>query len=259
MNEKSQKTKRPFWKEDDGKADLIVKVATFAAIFLAVHQYYYKVYPVWSKQHELNEAKSALVEAGQAMQQVERQKLALQADISSLSKEKTAIENQLSSLRERERELEKEVDTLSESHEKAIANLLDEARQERDRLLKEKGALQLGLHRAKESSEKLLVETLSAHLERFASEIFRKKLDAILTSKVDMLDLKRDALAYVEQQRGTVRTRSERVALDILKVYATTKIPDDSKKYTSILGVYIEFQYEDYAQPYIEQLKNQQP
>lgn len=44
---------RSFLKNDDGWLDLIVKLVTIATFAFAVHQYMYKIYPVWSKEKEL--------------------------------------------------------------------------------------------------------------------------------------------------------------------------------------------------------------
>ncbi len=224
---------RKFWKDDDGIADLILKAGSVLAIVVAAHQYYYKVYPVWSKQKELAEATAKLDE-------VAHQTSVLEKKASALTEEKAKLETEIETLSQRQREL-------IAGHEKQIEDLKKAANEEREQLLNEKAQLEKGLSKAETQFHTLIVEAIAAHLQRFAYEIFQIQLNSILSQKEDTLDLQRDALSYVKEHRLDAKSDVEKAAFEILEAYARSEIASGVKSYTEILGVYIMFQYEPYG------------
>ena len=71
---------RSILKNDDGWLDLVVKIVTIAAFAFAVHQYMYKIYPVWSKEKEL-------LEVSQKLEQEQKALNLVSTDLSKAKKE----------------------------------------------------------------------------------------------------------------------------------------------------------------------------
>jgi len=115
---------RTFWKTDDGIADLILKAGSIIAILVAAHQYYYKLYPVWSKEKELSLATTQLEQI------VKKTK--------NLEKKNQFLKTQKTDLTEKVANLTLKEGRLVEQFENEVLVLKELAEKEREELISNK-------------------------------------------------------------------------------------------------------------------------
>lgn len=230
------------WKKDDGFLDLVLKFASILAISLAAQQYYFKLYPVWSKEKQLADATKSLKE-------VKSQTSALESINSNLRTEKSILTKQVEALKKREK-------ALTKNYENEVQALKSEANKQREKLLTERSELKSGLNSANTKLQSIVQEAVASHIQRFSSEIFQVQLDNIRAGRPDTsLDLRRDALQYIKEHKANSRSRTESAAYDIFQQAVAYEIPEGIVNYTKVLGVYITFQYEPYAKEIMGELQ----
>lgn len=241
---------RSFLKDDDGLLDLVVKVVTIATFVFAVHQYVYKIYPVWSKEKKLLEVSQELEEKQQALNVVSED---LSNARKSLEEKEAQVKNAELQLRfvqeenaKKERELKSKIQTLVSKAEA----LKEEYEAEKRKISNE-------LQVAKKSIETTNSRMVGVYLESFANDIFNIQIDNIRWSRgEDKLDLKRDIFKYSEEKLASEKDPIKKAALQIFRLYAEKELESGQKEYSKALMVSVFYQFNQEAKELIKSLKN---
>jgi hypothetical protein len=196
------------FKEDDGYLDIVLKFGSILAILFAAHQYFYKLYPVWSKENELKNTLQNL-------------------KVAEIKNE--TLDTETLYLKNLERELKNSIEVLSieknklkQSYAFTIDKLKNEKTQALQLMQSEMHSTQKNLFKASSEVQKLRVEVLVTHLNFHTDKIFKIKLDSIISSVFsgsEKPDFKDSTLAYVDSSRVDVKSDIEGLALDIIINY----------------------------------------
>lgn len=233
-------------KDDDGHLDVLVKVASIAAIVVAAHQYYYKVYPVWSKEKELEVVTEGLRHADEELTAAKSEVQSLQTVVADLKLQESELSSQVDDAQER-------IVRLNSQHEAERRTMRD-----RMKVIEKEAELQrqeMATLRNETSTErqKLLMATVKAHLSKFSRDIAQIQLDSIRYDRgEEELDLRNDILLYVKDQREGNDDTLELAALDVLEHHAQTEVKEGVKEYWEIVGLPITVEYNSFA---IEQVR----
>jgi hypothetical protein len=241
---------RSFLKEDDGILDLLVKVITIAAFGFAVHQYMYKIYPVWSKEKEL-------LEVSQKLGQKQHNLNVVNADLSkareALRDKEAQVENAKLQLKVVEQEKkQKELELNNE-----IQGLIGESEVLKREYAAEKLRISTELKVAKKSIETKNSRMVGVYLESFANDIFDIQMDNIRWSRGDeKLDLQRDIIKYSQEKIVSEKDPIKKTALQVFKLYAEKELNSGQKQYSQALMVSVFYQYDQDAKALIARLSN---
>ena len=241
---------RSFLKDDDGWLDLVVKIVTIAAFAFAVHQYVYKIYPVWSKEKKLLEVSQELEEKQQALNVVSEN---LSNARESLEEKEAQVKNAELQLRfAQEEKAKKELELKSE-----IQTLVSKADALKEEYEAEKRKISTELQVAKKSIETKNSRMIGVYLESFANDIFDIQIDNIRWSRgEDKLDLKRDIIKYSEEKLVSEKDPFKKAALQIFKLYAEKELKSGQSEYSKALMVGVFYQFNQEAKDLIRSLNN---
>jgi len=226
---KGSRMARAWLKEDDGWLDVTLKAFSIAAILVAAHQYYYKVYPVWSKEKELKEYIAQL--------ELTRSELTdLVETMDNLLAYKSKLDSELSALREEKAQIQ-------ENHEGQIAAIILGAEQEQARLRADGDKLTKDFLKTQSVSLNIRREAVTAYLQLHARQIFQIQLDAIPRGDSDEIDLKKSLEEYISKEKPDAETELEKASFVVLSEYLSQLEPG-VKVFANILGVPISYRYE---------------
>lgn len=241
---------RSFLKKEDGLLDLIVKIVTIAAFVFAVHQYVYKIYPVWSKENKLIEVSKSLEEKQSHLKIVSSD---LKAAEYALSEKTNEVQAALSRLKSIESEYMKRETKLSIR----IKSLIDSANEERKKYAAEKSRMDDDLRVARHEIESKNSEMVGVYLDKYAHDIHLIQIDNIRWSKgSENLDLKKDIFSYVEEKMESAKKPAQKIALEIFRLFAEKEIEEGHKDYSKAVMVGVFYRVDEEAQLLIKSIKN---
>lgn len=241
---------RKVLKEDDGFLDVIVKLLTIAAFIVASHQYYYKVYPVWNKEKKLSAVTKSLEEK-------ERLVSAQQRILESTKEKVTNAEQQIVNLNNEVSNLTDEKENIERLHREKIAKLTKNAESLKNKFEEERAKLSSRLNSAKNTINSKNSEMINVYLSKFSHDVFLVQIDSIRWSKdKNKLDLKREILAYVEEEKENEKSKIKLAALQIFKLYANKALAPGIKEYSEALGVTLFSLRDEESRTIIKMLNN---
>lgn len=241
---------RSFLKNDDGWLDLIVKLVTIATFAFAVHQYMYKIYPVWSKEKELLDVSNDLEHKKNDLSLVS-------IDLSKTNKTLKEKELQVEIANSRLKFVEEEKVRKEKELEGKIKALISEADKLREEYLAEKNRIATELNVARKTIETKNGRMVGVYLENFSNEIFNIQIDNIRWSKgEEKLDLRRDIIKYADEKLASETDPIKKTALAIFKLYAEKNLNSGQKEYSQALMVGVFYQFDQEAQAMIAKLTN---
>ncbi|MGN7509119.1 hypothetical protein [Aeromonas salmonicida] len=241
---------RSFLKNDDGWLDLIVKLVTIATFAFAVHQYIYKIFPVWSKEKELQDVSYELENKKNDLNSVS---IDLSKATENLKEKEQQVENANSRLKFVEEEKIRKEQEL-EGRIQALTNEADKLKQE---YLAEKIRIATELKVARKTIETKNSQMVGVYLESFSNEIFSIQIDNIRWSKgEEKLDLRRDIIKYADEKLASETDPIKKTALAIFKIYAEKKLKSGQKEYSQALMVGFFYQSDQEAKAMIAKLTN---
>jgi len=239
---------RRILKKDDGWLDILIKFITIGAFIFAIHQYYYRIFPVWKKEHQLEELSEALSHKEKEVASQEAKLQQLVRDIFIREKEIEVKSKELSSLQEEKNSIEQKYqDQISELQKRANA-LQDEWNNER---LKLRGQLS----QAQDSVQAKNLQMVGTYLDKYSHDVFLIQIDNIRWSKGSgKLDLKRDISDYVKAKLKSADSDVEKVSLDIFKMFADKELKNGEKDYSNALQVLVFYRFDPRAKELIASL-----
>jgi hypothetical protein len=194
---------KSIFKDDDGYLDIILKFGSVLAIVFAGHQYFYKLYPVWSKEHELKAVVDTLRAAEIANETLKIETFNLQTH------EKELIDNI--------NKLSSEKNKITEKYVVKIEELNNEKKLVHQTMQKEISHTQKDLFKAASEVQKLRIEVLVAYLDFHTDKVFQIKLDSIVAfSRKEKPEFKESTLSYVKSARANIKSEIDGHALDII-------------------------------------------
>ncbi len=243
---------RSFLKDDDGWLDLVVKIVTIAAFVIALHQYVYKIYPVWNKEKKLIDVSHELEKKQQMLTIVSKDLLNARKSLESKEEQLKSAELQFILAQQgkakKERELQSEIQALLSKAEA----LKKEYRAEKQKISTE-------LQVAKKNIETNNSRMVGVYLESFANDIFDIQIDNIRWSRgEDRLDLKRDIIKYSDEKLSSEKDPVKKTALQIFRLYAEKELNSGQIEYSKALMVGVFYQFNQEAKELIGSLNNAQ-
>ncbi len=240
---------RSFFKEDDGLFDIIVKLVTVAAFFVALHQYFYKVYPVWDKENQLSELTKSYEETETKLSNVNNSLQVATDNLADKEQEVREVKNTLALLKT-------ELSTERQKFDKAVSKLLAEAEKKQLEFTLEKERIQNELLLANANIHDKNSRVVDAYLEVYAKEVFNIQLDNIRWSRKAPLDLKRDIIKFSDDKLVSEEDPIKIVALEVFKLFAQKKLSAGEQEYSQALMVGAFYQFDAQAQKLIAGIEN---
>ncbi|MEA2235792.1 MAG: hypothetical protein QOC81_516 [Thermoanaerobaculia bacterium] len=196
-------------KQDDGILDVLTKAVSVAGIILGGWVYFHSIYPVFTKEQQLREAKR---EAEALKRERVNQQMAIAANAQTMRTQAQEIEAQRG-----------ELHTLQETGAATRA--------EADRI-----RVQLAAEQSR--AQQIESAAIESHLVRYRDAIVREGVDRevrrVFDAHVPLFDAREYTLNYVEQQRhkigdvNTTAAKTEAEALSLLDQFAKTKLAPHS-------------------------------
>lgn len=245
---------RTLLKDDDGWVDIVAKFVGIGVFCLAVHQYVFKLYPVWDKEHQLVEAKREIEYANGALASKQLRIEELAGDIQAKEHRLEALNSDLAQRQSSIEALEGTLDEVRKRHERKIKEL--QATQEsveqelKVRLTEAQDSLRTTKSEVIAANEKMV----GVYLESFAGDLIDIQMSHIRWPRERKLDLREEIRGYVAEHLTGEKDPIKQAAYSIFALFAEKDLQDGVSQYTNALMVKVFYRFDDDAQSIIAKL-----